>query len=73
VDLWYEVIKMAFYLCDLPPSNSPSQSSQERTNILREEHLTKYIPVLLKTIKISKNKEILSCCQSHRRLKKHDN
>lgn len=56
---------MALYLCGLPPQELSPQSNhvkKHKKKITVEKPCTKYIISLLKTLKITKNKENLRNC-----------
>ena len=63
---WYDVMKMAFYLCGLPTIHNLihfiRKTSDKFQNTL--QNLQNTWPVLLKTLKVIKNKESLKNCPS---------
>lgn len=71
MDPGYDVMRMALYLCGLPLKNPQSHSNHLKISDKFQERdiLQNTWPVLLKTIKVIKNKENLRNCYNQEDLK----
>lgn len=63
------MIRVAFYLCGLPPQNTWPQSNHEENTTQMQTQWHSTWPLLLKSVKVIENKESLRNCHSLEELK----